>query len=52
MATKKDMYMDGIALGKGKGNNQFTAELRLFEVWFKYSSKNAIEDGVCDPRSA
>lgn len=52
MATQKDMYMDGIALGKGKGNYQHTAQLRVFEVWLKYSSKNAIEHSVCDPRSA
>lgn len=50
--AQKDTHMYGIALEKGGGNNQYTTSFRIFKVWFKYSSKNAVEDGVCDPRSA
>lgn len=45
-------YMYGIALEKGTGSNQYITQFRVFRVCFKYSSENAIEDGVCDPKLA
>lgn len=50
--TQKYTYMHGIALEKGRGSNQYITQLRIFRVCFKYSSENATEDGVCDPRLA
>lgn len=44
--------MYGIALEKSRGSNQYITQLTIFRVCFKYSSDNAIEDGVCDPRLA
>jgi len=45
-------YMYGIALEQGRGSNQYITQFRILRVRFKYSSENAIEDGVCDPRLA